>query len=235
VRTKLSLSKTERQEYNVNANRLMAAGVIPREDKPASEPQMLTVEQVGGPLDSFVHALSLGGYGIGVWVRIVVLKSGIRLSDCQVNPRKWDDTRIRLVDETNRLYSYARTVGVEYPRADVLNPWISNNQYLRRGEVLEGVVMAYSPVPLPAWCVNGISIEAELCFVDQFDNIYPLNVDLRVIRDQERSVRPRRSTEFQQALHAANHGAGVEKPDPSGRDDISRKEPSVPRPEGGVH
>jgi hypothetical protein len=201
MKTKLALSNAEQQEYLVNAKRLMAAGVIPREDQPASEPSTLTLEQVGGPPDSFVHALPSGGYGLGVWVRIVVLKSRISLFDCLIKPRKWDDTRIRLVDGTNGLYSYARSVGVEYPRANMLNPWISTNRYLSRGKVLEGVVMAHSPAPLPAWCVNGISVDADLIFFDQFDKPYPLEVELRIIRDTERSVeRPRRTGLFGPAV-----------------------------------
>ena len=50
MRMKWSLSNKEQQEYEVNAKRIMAAGVIPHEDGPSSEPQLLTVEQAGGPL-----------------------------------------------------------------------------------------------------------------------------------------------------------------------------------------
>jgi len=52
MKKKLSLSNTEKQEHNANAKRLMAAGVIRNEDKPSSEPQMLTVEQTGGLSES---------------------------------------------------------------------------------------------------------------------------------------------------------------------------------------
>jgi len=227
LKTKLALSNAEQQEYIVNAKRLMSVGVIPAEDKPPSEPRMLTVEQTGGPTDSFIHATRTRGYGIVVWVRIVVLKSGISLSECQVKPRKWDDTRIQLVDATDGLYSYARTIGVEYPRTDVLNPWISSDRYLGRGKVLKGVVMARSPVPLPAWCDNGISIKADLIFLDQFDNPYPLETELRVMRDTESSVeRPRRSGLFGPAV-ASKHEIYSKEPDTGSRGGISQKEPGV--------
>ena len=167
----------------------MAAGVIPPEEKPLRHAQMLTLERTGGPLDSFVHAPPTGGYGIVIWVRVVVVKSGVALSGCRLTPRRWDDDDINLMDPTEGVSYYKAIGGVEYPRNDVLNRWISSNRYLKNGKVLEGVVIAQSPRSLPAWCVDGISIEAELCFVDQFDNVYPLNVDLRIMRGH-RAYRP---------------------------------------------
>jgi hypothetical protein len=179
-------------------------------------------------MDSFIHATRARGYGIVVWVRIVVLKSGVNLCGCEVTPRKWDDARIQLVEATEGIYSYTRIGGVEYPRTDVLNPWISNNRYLSRGKVLQGVVMAQSPVPLPAWCDNGISIEADLRFCDQLENIYSLEVELRVMREAEcRVERPRRTGLFGPAVNASRHGTYREEPQP-GHEDISPKEASVP-------
>jgi hypothetical protein len=236
MKTKLTLNNTEQQQYNLNVKRLMSVGVIPREDEPSSEPQMLSVERTGGPMDSFIHATRARGYGIVVWVRIVVLKSGVNLCGCEVTPRRWDDARIQLVEATDGIYSYTRIGGVEYPRTDVLNPWISNNRYLSRGKVLQGVVMAQSPVPLPAWCDNRISIEADLIFLDQFDNAYPLDVELRVMRDTERNVeRPKHSGLFGSVVNASVHGAYVEKHDLSDHDGISRKNPSMPQPNDRRH
>jgi hypothetical protein len=227
VKTKWTLSTTEQQDYNVNVQRLMAAGVIPRQEQTASEPPMLTLERTGGIVDSFIHATRTRGYGMVVWVRIVVLKSGISLSECRVKPRRWEDIHIQLVDATEGSYSYARTVGVEYSRTDVLNPWISSNRYLSRGKILKGLVMAHSPVPLPAWCVDGISIEADLILLDQFDNPYSLDVELRVMRDAERSVdRPRRTGLFGPAV-ASRNGTCPEESDSGCRGGISPKEPSV--------
>jgi hypothetical protein len=107
MKTKLNLSKSEQQEFNVNAKRLMAACVIPPEEKPLRQAQMLTLERTGGPLDSFVHAPPTGGYGIVVWLCIIVEKSGVTLSGCQITPRRWEDTAIHLVDATENGYSYA--------------------------------------------------------------------------------------------------------------------------------
>ena len=236
MRKKLSLSNMEQQAYYVNAKRLMAAGVIPHEDKPSSEPQMLTVEQTGGLSGSFVLAPSVGGYVIVVWVRIVALKSGINVCECQITPQRWNDTNIFLVEATEGVPYYKDIGRIEYPKTDVLNHRISSKRSLRRGETLEGAIVAQSFGSLPTWCDNGVSIELELSFIDQFDNFYPLKVDLRVMRDMERRERQRRSTGLSgPAVNTSMHGAYVEKPDLSGRDGISRREPSVPRPNGGVH
>ena len=236
MKTKLSLSKTEQQEYNVNANRLMAAGVIPREDKPASEPQMLTLEQTGGPVDSFLNALPVRGYDVVVWVRIVALKSKINLLDCQLIPQRWADDGIHLAAAREGLPYYKGLAGDVYQKSHVLNSWISSDRYLNRGEVLLGAVLFRSFGSIPAWFDNGISIEADLCFLDQFDNPYPLDVELRVMRDTERSIeRPRRTGLFGPAVNASRHGTYREKPDLGGREGISPKEPSVPRPNRPVH
>ena len=190
MRKKLSLSNTEQREYEANAKRLRAVGVVPPEEKPSPEAQMLTVEQTGGPTESVVHEPSAGGYGIAVWVRIVALKSEINLCDFQVKPKKWDDTGIFLVNATEGVSYYKTPGGVEYPKKDVLNRWISTSRSLRKRQTLEGVVIAQSFASLPAWCSSGIEVEAELSFIDQFGNRYPLQVDLMVIRDGKINSRP---------------------------------------------
>jgi hypothetical protein len=236
MKRKLSLSKTEQREYIANAKRLRAVGIISPEEEPLPEVQMLALEQTGGPAESSVHAPSVGGYGIVVWVRIVALKSGISVCDCQITPQKWSDTNIFLVDATERVPYFKSIAGVEYPRNDVVNHWISGGRYLKRGQILQGVVIAQSFGSLPTWCDNGISVGAELCFVDQFGNLYPLKVDLRVIRDRERIGRPRHRTGlFGPAVNASSHGTYREKPGLGGREGISLKEASVPRPNGPVH
>jgi hypothetical protein len=229
VRKKLILSKMETQEYDANVKRLMAAGVIPPIENPLRQTPRLTLDRVGGPVDSFVYGLPTRGYGIVVWVRIVALKSGIKLSGCQVTPQRWDDADIDVLDAPEALRYYRAIGGAEYPKENVLNNWISSNRCLNIGKVLEGVVIAQSHRSLPAWCVNGISIEADLRLCDQLDNVYPLKVELRVMRDAEcRVERPRRTGLFGPAVNASVDGVYVEKSDLSGHDDISRKNPSMP-------
>jgi hypothetical protein len=235
MREKLSLRNMERQAYNVNAKRLMATGVIPHEDKPSSEPQMLTVEQTGGLSESFVHAPSVGGYAIVVWVRIVALESGINVCECQITPQRWNDTNIFLVEATEGVPYYKAIGGIEYPKTDVLNDRISSKRSLRRRETLEGAIVAQSFGSLPTWCDNGVSIELELSFIDQLDNFYPLKVDLRVMRDPKRIGRPRGYAGlYGPAVNASMHGTYGEKPDQGDRDRISPKQPTVPRRNGPI-
>lgn len=228
MRTKLRLSNEEQREYTLYAKRLSTVGIIaPPEEKPLREAQMLSLERTGGLLDSFVHVPSTGGYGIVVRVRIVAQKSGINLSGCEITPRKWHDADIELMEAPEGLDYYKVIGGVECPKEGVLNPWISSTRSLGYGQVLEGAVVAQSFGSLPAWCDNGISIEADLCFIDQFDKFYPLKVDLRVMRDIKRSEHPRRSTGlFGPAVNASMHGTYGEKPDQGGRDGISPKQPT---------
>jgi hypothetical protein len=141
-------------------------------------------------------------------VRIVALKSGINLTGCEITPRKWHDADIEVMEAPEGLDYYKAIGGAEYPKDNVLNPWISSTRSLGYGQVLDGAVVTRSFGSLPAWCVNGISIEADLYFFDQFDNVYPFKVDLWVTRDTERRERQRRSTGlFGPAVNASIHGA----------------------------
>jgi hypothetical protein len=222
MKTKLTLSKTKQQEHNVNVQRLMDAGVIPREDKPASEPEMLTLEQTGGPVDNFINALPVRGYDAVVWVRIVILKSHINFLDCQLIPQKWADDGLHLVEAAEGRSYYKGLAGDEYEESHVLNSWISSDRYLNRGDVLQGVVLLQSFGPLPAWSVDGISVEANLCFLDQFENVYPLKVELRVMRDERSVERPQRTGLFGPAVDASRRGTSP------GREGISARRATVP-------
>jgi hypothetical protein len=128
MRRKLTLSKTEQQEYKVNAKRLMTAGVIPCEDEPSSEPQMLTLGRIGGPADSVLNALPVRGYDVVVWVCLVALKSTINLFDCHLIPQKWVDEGLHLVEVAEGLPYYKGLAGDEYPESEVLNSWISSDR-----------------------------------------------------------------------------------------------------------
>jgi hypothetical protein len=86
-----------------------------------------------------------------VWVRIVVLKSTITLAECQGKPRKWEDTAIPPQDAKQGVPFYKELGGAVYPEHNLLNPWISGNRSLKRGQVLEGAVVAQSFGLLPAW------------------------------------------------------------------------------------
>jgi hypothetical protein len=118
----------------------------------------------------------------------------------------------------------------------VLNHRISSERCLGNGETLKGAVLAQSFRSPPAWWHNGISIGAELCFVDQFGNPHPLKVDLRVMRDAKRIERPKRYAGLygRSAADGSIHGPYGEKPDLGSRASISAKEPNVSRANGGV-
>jgi hypothetical protein len=116
----------------------------------------------------------------------VALKAGISVCDCAIVPGRWEDTGIYLLEPPDRIPFYANIARFEYPKDDVLNHWISGGHTLGMGEMPEGILIAQSFTRPPDWCRNGMAVEIELCFFDQFDNPYPLNVELRVIRFNER-------------------------------------------------
>jgi len=236
MRKKFKLSNTEQQDYNANVNRLKAIGMtIPQEEKPSPEAQMLTVEQTGGPTESVVHEPPAGGYGIAVWVRIVALKSEINLCDCQVTPKNWDDAGIFLVNAAEGVPYFKTPAGVEYPKTAVLNDWILTTRPLRKRQTLEGVVIAQSFASLPVKCYAGTEDEVELCFIDQFGNRYPLQVDLMVIRDGKINSRPahRPGLYAPSAARRNMHDVRGQNLDLGGYASIST-EASVPKANGAV-
>jgi hypothetical protein len=235
MRKKLRLNNTEQQEHNANVKRLRAVSIIMSDEEPIPDAQLLILEQIGGPTGSFVHAPSVGGYGIAVWVRIVPLKSGISVCDCQVTPQEWDDTGICLVDATEGVPYYTVPGGVEYPEDEVLNHWMSGRRYLKNGQILQGVVIAQSFASLPARCCAGIEVEVELTFVDQFGNRYPLKVDLMVVRDKKNTERPTRHAGLYAPTSRESMNGLWSERDLSSRASISPKEPNVPQANGAAH
>jgi hypothetical protein len=53
---------------------------------------------------------------------------------------------------------------------------------LRCGQPVEGVLIATGFAPLPEQCRHGTPVKVGLRFMDQFDNEFPLGVELRVNR-----------------------------------------------------
>jgi hypothetical protein len=229
MRKKLSLSNTEQQEYNDAIERLTAVGVIPPAEKPSHGARTLIVEPMGGPTDSFVHAPSVGGYGIAIWVRIIALISGINVCDCEVTPQWGEDNGICLVDMPERVPYYTVPGGFEYPLDEVLNHRFFGRRYLKRGQMLQGVVIAQSFGSPPAWCINGISIGVELHLFDQFGNPHPLKVDLRLTRDATGTERPRHFAGLYgpSTSRESMGGAWSKRPELGGRPSLSR-ESNVP-------
>jgi hypothetical protein len=185
MKTKWNLTANEERVHLANLERLLNAGVDVSEQKPVAQPMLRIRQKLASPIDNLLMAPPKGGYVIAVWLEIVALKAGVAIRGCEIQPQRWNDERIELVPYSARQQGYHNIAKLEYETEHVLNGQIEEERVLRRGDILRGVLLAQSFTKLPDWCCREFSVNVDLCFFDQFDNDYQLEVVLGVIRDDK--------------------------------------------------
>ena len=189
MRTRRPLSRAGHEQHLARARALIEAGVaIEVAHASSATVQLLKLEAIAGA-DSFLFAHPSGGIGIAIWLRLVALHSGVRVSSCEIVV-PWNDDGFYLQDVAKAASVYEVTHGPEYPRESVLNHQFGRN--LRSGEILEGVLIARTSGKLPdVYRTRGEAVSVSLGFFDHLDNCYAVEVLLPVICDPAPKLRSR--------------------------------------------
>jgi len=178
---KTRLNQVERNEH-LNALKLLASVGADIDDAQLTVPECcgVMISQCGSELNHKIFNLYQVRSGIIVEVRLVAARTGITITDCTLvlpwesNPSLYLDS----VSDGSRYYRPAK--GLEFERDDVLNHRIMEGGLrLRRGELLEGLLIATGAPPIPEGYSHGMPVEVELLLTDQFDEVYCANVELR--------------------------------------------------------
>jgi hypothetical protein len=120
-----------------------------------------------------------------VWVMLVA-KEPITLLGCEIASEFDDQIVVAGLKEQGQFYNFG---GREFPKRDVLNPRLESRLSLRRGQMIEGLILASGLHPIPAQYSHGARLACNLIFIDQYGNEIRHNVALFVDRTWQ-SKRP---------------------------------------------
>lgn len=182
MKTKWNLSKSEQRTHATNADRLKCTGVaIGVENRSSSGPPLLRIEQSEY---SDIYAGTLGGMALAICLHFTVLKSGIIICDHEIKIPGCD-ADIRLVAPVESpAYRVFGWLTIE--RTAVLNDLILDGRSLPVDRNLDGILIAQSFGLLPRQFQSGMNIKASICLVDQAGNSYATEVELGVMRCEQR-------------------------------------------------
>ncbi|MDP9161623.1 MAG: hypothetical protein M3O09_15500, partial [Acidobacteriota bacterium] len=182
MRKTSQLNKTQEETHIVRARALIAAGVAIEIDQnlPVASP-LLRIQHTIPAGTAGLYARPGGGIGIAISLRIVSLKpdSMIRGTETSV---PWKDAGFYLQEISEKVSYYEVANGPEYPKASVLNHRLG--RCLQPRQVLEGVLIARTLRRLPDFYQTGMVVPITVCFWDQLDTPYSVEVGVGVILDK---------------------------------------------------
>lgn len=189
--------KPDRQRWINRARQLRAAGIaleIPEDDwKDPILESGLIMRQCDGPLENSVFDMRMGATGYMVSLRLTISTSSFALAAFDLE-LPWEANLNFLDDPHGRskqdLYEFPN--GDKYPRDVVINHCADIRRILRRGQSIEGFLLAWSFESIPDRYVHGMEIPAIVKIFDQFDGCYRKGISLWADRSQQLSTGKRK-------------------------------------------
>lgn len=168
------LRREERAEDLVRAEQLRASGVeIEIPQGPTNRNPGLEIV-VADPMACTLYEFSSGVIGYAPRVRLIP-RTGMTIEDCDIST-KWDD---QIVLESFHCKP-CKLGNVLYGRGEILNDRIEHGLRLRRGDLIEGHVLATGLLPTPIE-YHDSPVRFEITFFDQFGDDYRANGMLSVL------------------------------------------------------
>ena len=195
--------KNQRQGKNMELIRqLRRQGiVVPAyeqfEDDDRSE--SIRISQVGGEIESSAaDMMQSGGILYTIHVRLAFCVPTFAISSFDLEPL-WEDPGIVWLEdpvETGAPFNEYRLPGdaAGFPRRAVINHFANVRRKFRRGESVQGLLLAYSLGAIPNHIRHGESVGARLTVNDQFDCAHSSPVFLWVNRGATMFHRPLKKT-----------------------------------------
>lgn len=190
----------DRQKWTNHARQLRAGGIaleIPEDDWNDPIPESgLIIRQCDGPLESSVFDMPSGRTGYVISLRLTISASNFALAAFDLE-LPWKAKLNFLEDPRGRSKQgrYEFPNGDVYPRDVVINHYADIRRILRRGQSIEGLLLARSFESIPDRYVHGAEIPAVLKIFDQFAACYRTGISLWADRSKlstgRRKVRKR--------------------------------------------
>jgi hypothetical protein len=184
------LSRTQQAKYLPCLQQMQSEGIdveIPEDWEQAS--RALDIE-LAPPSESIVFEGPTRGIYYAVWIRLLALRSGLTLVGWDITT-SWDDQIVpESFNSVGPIYNLGRQ---EYRRCEVLNQKIESTLSLRRGQIVEGWILANGLRPIPPQFDDHSTAAFEVRFLDQFNYEHPAQGTLSVSRRSPRDSvnRPR--------------------------------------------
>lgn len=163
------------------------------------------INQVGEFYENFVASsyLSRNGIGVGTVCHLTVVNIQaipVKLCDFEL-VLPWSNSLLNLLpDPANpdapEVYRFPGYSAYQYARGDVLpRPGI-----LRRGQSLDGLLLAVGLDPIPSSFRNRTVVPVQLRIFDQFNTGHPTELRLLVDRSEERAAKPKATHRTRRSL-----------------------------------
>jgi len=180
------LSRSEEAEYRRCLREMRAEGIdVNSPDDSLEDVPSLDITVVGGPV-SLIFNLPSGLAGYAIWLRFVARKSGLILPEqCEITTKFDDQIVLECFDPGG---PDCRLGQCRHQKSEVLNdrfPLI----FHRRGQMVEGVILATGLKPIPNNYLQGMTVPSRLTFWDQFGNESGMEAELYV--DRSTKARPK--------------------------------------------
>jgi hypothetical protein len=141
----------------------------------------LDIELAPSP-ESIVFETSTGGIFYAIWMRLLALRSALTLIDWDMTTG-WDD---QIVAESFDGGSPICRLGPQdYRQCEVLNQRIERNLSFRRGQIVEGWILANGLRPIPPEYHDCSTAPFEVAFLDQFRREYSAQGTVSVLRKSQ--------------------------------------------------
>jgi hypothetical protein len=173
------LSQEKEARYADRLRQLHAEGIDVELPEELEDNSRALDIQLAPPSESIVYEPSRGGIYYAIPVRLLGLQSGLTLTDVDVTT-DWNDQIVaESFDSGSRIYRLGQQ---EYRSCEVLNQKIESNLPLRRGQIVEGWILASGVRPIPPQYRNCFTAPFKVTFFDQFGCEHPADGTLSLLR-----------------------------------------------------
>ena len=182
-RTRWQLTNSQEEKYRASVRRLNALGIPTGtlEDLLSKSKTTLRLRQVD-PEFATVYELPNSQIAVACAVELTGLKSGVTVCDCELTLPWNTPEEIDVLQNPKTYKEYDLVPPYDGPQSRFLNHWLTDKVALRRGQVVEGLVVAIGSTSIPERYVSGMRVNVMFSIKDQFDNEYQLSINVEVDR-----------------------------------------------------
>jgi hypothetical protein len=221
------LIKTEEQEYRTRLSWLekMSIPIGPAGD-PSPEPDRLTFEQTWDEL-ARIYELASGAVAVVVPAKMIVLKSGILITDvAMMTP--WGD--LLDLDDPEESPDYKGVIGSLYHSPPtLLNPYLERDLPLDVRQV-KGVIIAHGQSSIPSKYHDESPVTVELLLRDERREELSFDFGVRVDRSMKREYERRQREQIEHSRWTKRTGLfGPARRQPGDQKSVSPEKPSSGR------